>query len=212
MYGYCGTWSKSEIWDKQKAHDKCQTVSPSSQVKTQESSFWSGILKWAFKTKICWLKYNRNKRVCNQIPSFFKRSFQVWFFLTGLGSVQWFSVPFWAVSNTIWVGCIESTDKSLFTCSVEVLPVSVHTHLLLPCSCSALQLLRTGWCQERHQFPGIQRGPPCARSICQIRQASIFPSCTPFQQNRACKTEQTASKDLKQLHNPSLHPSLTLSP
>lgn len=176
MYGYGGTWSKSEIWDKQKAHDKCQTVSPLSQVKTQESSFWSGILKWAFKTKICWLKYNRNKRVCNQIPSFFKRSFQVWFFLTGLDSVQWFSVPFWAVSNTIWVGCIESTEKSLFTCSVEVLPVSVQHICCCPApaphsSCFAQVDVRKGTSSPESREYHLVQGA----SVRSGRQASSLP-------------------------------------
>lgn len=166
----------SQRSEKQKAHDKCQTVSPSSQVKTQESSFWSGILKWAFKTKICWLKYNRNKRVCNQIPSFFKRSFQVWFFLTGLGWVQWFSVPFWAVSNTIRVGCIESTEKSLFTCSVEVLPVSVQHICCCPApalhsSCFAQADVRKGTSSPESREYHLVQGA----SVRSGRQASSLP-------------------------------------
>lgn len=120
-------------------------------MKTQErSSFESGILRRAFKSKICWLKYNRNERVCNQIPLFLKESFQVWLFLTVLCSVQWFSVPFWAVTNTVWVGCIWLMEKSLLTCCVEVYQ---SLSVLQVCCCPAPALRSSYFTQVKAQIP-----------------------------------------------------------
>lgn len=100
-----------------------------------------------------------------------------------------------------------------FTCSLEVYQSQSVTDLLLPSSVSALQLLHSGCSQEEHKFPSTQRVPLHAGSICHLRQVSSFPSCTPFQQNSTWnKIDRAARKEIKEWHNPSLCPSLTLSP
>lgn len=102
---------------------------------------------------------------------------------------------------------------SFYLFSRSLLVSGFATGFLLPCPCSALQLLRSGCSQEGNKFPWVQSIPHHARNICQLRQASSNPSCTPFQQNRTySKTEQTASKEIKQLYSPSPYPSLIPSP
>lgn len=105
-------------------------------------------------------------------------------------------------------------EKVSFACSLEVYQ---SLSLLQVCCCPASALHSSCFTQV-----ALRKGTnPCecrvnphhTRNSCQLRQANSFPSRTPFQQKRTCsETEQTASKEIKQLYNPSACPSLILSP
>lgn len=183
-------------------------------MKTQErSSFESGVSKGAFKSKISWVIYNRNKSGCSKTAPFFKGSFQVWLFLTVLDSVQWFFRTFLGCNKHCIYRLPLVHGKLSFDLFSRSLPVPVFaTDLLLLCFCSALQLLHSGCSQEEHKFSWI----PCTASLKEsqsVKTGKHLHLLHPlFSRTEHGVKQSRMQAEVKQLYNPSLCPSLIPSP